>query len=156
MQVYIRKKDYERWTMVEGEPQKALDGVIELVWIPASDPVIQADRSNGQDHSSRGGYKRAPSIACFAGYLSPPIPGVYLFYSAGTKEESPHACLASKVWRLFRLSVHAPLTHRRFNRYPCKPQMPNPSKQLRTIREDGACAANPNKGEAPSAFLDGI
>lgn len=55
LQVYIRKKDYERWTMVEGEPQKALDGVIELVWIPASDPVIQADRSNGQDHSSREG-----------------------------------------------------------------------------------------------------
>lgn len=33
-QVYIRKKNDERWTTKEGRPMKALDGVIELVWIP--------------------------------------------------------------------------------------------------------------------------
>ncbi|KAM0278920.1 hypothetical protein ACHAQH_004887 [Verticillium albo-atrum] len=34
-QVYVRKKDDERWTTKEGKSMKALDGVIELVWIPA-------------------------------------------------------------------------------------------------------------------------
>ncbi|KAH7310759.1 hypothetical protein B0I35DRAFT_439649 [Stachybotrys elegans] len=32
-QVYIRKKDDARWTNRDGQPLKALDGVIELVWI---------------------------------------------------------------------------------------------------------------------------
>lgn len=35
LQVYIRKRDDERWTTKEGQPMKVLDGVIELVWIPA-------------------------------------------------------------------------------------------------------------------------
>ncbi|KEY64193.1 hypothetical protein S7711_03483 [Stachybotrys chartarum IBT 7711] len=34
-QVYIRKKDDKRWTTKEGRLMKVLDGVIELVWIPA-------------------------------------------------------------------------------------------------------------------------
>ncbi|KAG7126861.1 hypothetical protein HYQ44_000581 [Verticillium longisporum] len=34
-QVYVRKKDDERWTTKDGKPMKALDGIIELIWIPA-------------------------------------------------------------------------------------------------------------------------
>lgn len=34
-QVYIRKKDDERWTTAEGRPMKTFDGIIELVWMPA-------------------------------------------------------------------------------------------------------------------------
>ncbi|EEY18178.1 conserved hypothetical protein [Verticillium alfalfae VaMs.102] len=34
-QVYVRKKDDERWTTKEGKPMKTLDGIIELIWIPA-------------------------------------------------------------------------------------------------------------------------
>jgi hypothetical protein len=33
-QIYIRKKDDERWATKDGKGMKALDGVIELVWVP--------------------------------------------------------------------------------------------------------------------------
>ncbi|KAM0326739.1 hypothetical protein ACHAQA_006612 [Verticillium albo-atrum] len=35
LQVYIRRKDDERWTTKEERPMKSLDGIIELVWVPA-------------------------------------------------------------------------------------------------------------------------
>lgn len=34
-QVYIRRRDDERWTAKDGEPMRIRDGIIELVWIPA-------------------------------------------------------------------------------------------------------------------------
>ncbi|KAH6690502.1 hypothetical protein F5X68DRAFT_267841 [Plectosphaerella plurivora] len=34
-QIYVRKRADKRWTTDEGIPMKALDGIIELVWVPA-------------------------------------------------------------------------------------------------------------------------
>lgn len=35
LQVYVRKKDDERWMVEKKRPMKALDGIIELVWVPS-------------------------------------------------------------------------------------------------------------------------
>lgn len=35
LQVYVREKGDKRWTTPDGKPIKALDGIIELVWVPA-------------------------------------------------------------------------------------------------------------------------
>ncbi|KAF4119571.1 glycosyltransferase family 31 [Geosmithia morbida] len=35
LQTYVRRKDDQRWTYADGSPMSNIDGIIELVWIPA-------------------------------------------------------------------------------------------------------------------------